>query len=197
MKMLKSLAIAATMIFASTSSQAALCVYNLTLTDVNGVPAPFGPSGDGTITLDDTTFMMISDIHFSLINGLMTGGMLFGPTATPYTGTAGMAVPSPFTSFPTNVTIGRATGTLNMTLPGNYDPGFLAANGGNAAAAFAALKTAANNGQVYLDIKSTSNPTGSIHGFLTPVPEPTSACLLAIGAVVGLTRRRRNSALGI
>ena len=196
MKMLKFFAIAATMIFAATSSQGALCTYALTLTDVHGVPSPFGPSGDGTITIDDVTFMMISDIHFSLINGLMTGGMLFGPTATPYTGTAA-AVSNPFTSFPTNVTIGRATGTLNMTQPGNYDPGFLAANGGSTAAAFTAFKAAANNGQIYLTIGSTSFPGGSIQGFLTPVPEPTSACLLAIGAGVGLMRLRRSSARGV
>jgi CHRD domain len=191
MKMLKSLAIAATMIFATTSSQAALYTYNVALTDVNGVPAPFGPSGSGTITLDDTTFMMISDIHVSLINGLMTGGMLFGPTALPYTGTA-PAVSNPFTSFPTNVTIGRASGTLNMTLPGSYDPGFLAGYSGNTAAAFANFKAAADNGQIYLTIGSTTFPGGSIQGFLTPVPEPTSACLLAIGAGMGLMRRRRS-----
>ncbi len=190
MKILKSLAILSALLFTAASSQATLCVYTVNLSDIP--PNISGGVGDGTFTLNDVTFEMISDVHFSLVSGIMTGAMLFGPTAIPYTGTASTAVGSPFTSFTNNSSIGRFTGTLDMTQAGNYDPSFLAANGGNTAAAFAALKAAANSGKTYIDIKTTAYPGGAIRGFLTPVPEPTSACLLAIGAGMGLMRRRRN-----
>ncbi len=190
MKLLKILSLLAAFLFLPASSQATLGTYTVNFADIP--PSNSMGLGEGTITLDDATFMMVSEVHFSFVTGTMTAGMLFGPTANPYSGIGGMAA-NPFTSFPTN-SIGRALGTLDMGQSGNYAPAFLAANGGTPAAAFSALKNAADNGQLYIDIKTTTFPDGAIRAYLTPVPEPASIGLLAIGAGMGLFSRSRNSA---
>ena len=197
MKTLKSLVIAAAMFATAANSRAALFTYNVNLSGPNEVPSNFSPGfGIGTVTIDNVTNTMTSFVNFQTLTGNTISAALFGATALPFTGTAGLASNN-FTSFPTGVNFGVATGTLNMTQASSYDPGFLAANGGTPASAFAALKTAADSGRTYIDIKTTTFPGGEIRGFLTPVPEPTSACLLAIGAGMGLIRRRRSSARGV
>lgn len=49
------------------------------------------------------------------------------------------------------------------------------------------------NGKFYINIHTANNGGGELRGFLVPVPEPTTAGLVALG-VAGLIARRRNRA---
>ena len=197
MKTLKSLAIAAAILATAANSRAALFTYNVTLNGATEIPSNFSPGfGFGTVTIDNVTNTMTSFVNFQTLTGITISAALFGATAVPFTGSAGLASNN-FTTFPVGVNFGVASGTLNMTQTSSYDPGFLAANGGTAASAFAALKSFADSGRTYIDIKTSTFPAGEIRGYLTPVPEPTSACLLAIGAGMGLMRRRRSAARNV
>jgi CHRD domain/PEP-CTERM motif len=49
------------------------------------------------------------------------------------------------------------------------------------------------NGKFYINIHTATNGGGELRGFLVPVPEPSTAGLIALG-VAGLVARRRNRA---
>ncbi len=193
MKMLKSLAILSTVILTAASSQAALFTYNLSLSGPNESPANASPGiGSGTVTLNDTTLQMVILMTFSGLTGTTTAAHIHAATAVALTGTAGVATTTPsFVGFPTGVTAGTFSTTLDMTQAGSYNAAYITANGGTTATAFAALKTAADSRQAYFNIHTSTFGGGEIRSFLTPVPEPASACLLAIGAGMGLVHRRR------
>jgi hypothetical protein len=85
--------------------------------------------------------------------------------------------------------------SFDETLPANFNPAFLADNGGTAARAEAALALGLTQGRAYLNIHTTFLPGGEIKGFLVPtaaVPEPASFLLAgaALAAVVFIGRRR-------
>jgi len=193
MKTLKSLAILSTVIFAAASSQAALFTYNLSLSGPNESPINASPGiGSGTVTIDDATFQMVILMSFSGLTGTTTAAHIHAATAVPLTGTAGVATTNPsFTGFPTGVTAGTFSSTLDMTQVASYNAAFVTANGGTTSSAFTAFKAAADANKAYFNIHTSTFGGGEIRSFLAPVPEPTSAALLAIGAGVGLVRRRR------
>lgn len=194
MKTLKSLAILSTVLFAAASSEAALFTYNLSLSGPNESPTNLSPGiGSGTVTINDATFQMVIAMVFSGLTGTTTAAHIHAATATAFTGTAGVASTSPsFAGFPLGVTTGSYNNTLDMTQSGSYNASYITANGGTTTTAFTALKAAADAGKTYFNIHTSTFGGGEIRSFLTPVPEPTSAALLAIGAGVGLVRRRRS-----
>jgi hypothetical protein len=112
-------------------------------------------------------------------------------TAVPGVGAIGVATELPsFTGFPLGVTSGTYDNTFDMTMPTNFNPGFLAAHGGTPASALAALEGGMEDGTAYLNIHTAAFPGGEIRGFLAPVPEPGTVVLMAIG-LAGLVARRK------
>src|SRR5688572_22118433 len=96
----------------------------------------------------------------------VTASHIHAATAVPGVGTAGVATTVPtFTGFPSGVTAGDYDRVFDMTLASSYNPAYITANGGTPASAFAALKTALNNGTSYFNIHTTAFMPGEIRGF--------------------------------
>ena len=153
--------------------------------------------GTALVTLDTSANTMRVQVAFSGLLGSTTNSHIHSATATPGTGTAGVATTTPtFAGFPLGVTSGTYDSTLDMTLASSYNPAFVTANGGTTASAEVALFAGIRAGAAYLNIHTTVVPGGEIRGFLTPaVPEPGTRSLLAglgvSGALLALRRRKR------
>jgi hypothetical protein len=114
-------------------------------------------------------------------------------SATPFTGSGGIAVTSPsLPGFPTGGTSGTYATNMNMTLTSSFNATYLANNGGTAASAAAAFASHAAAGRAYWNIHTSFGPGGEIRGFLTAVPEPSSLAFLAVGAAAMAIRGRKS-----
>ena len=155
-------------------------VYYTTMTGPNEFPTNTSPGiGKGVITIDgnlmrvQATFSgLVPQTAAGLPSGT-TASHIHAPTAVPLslTSTAGVATQTPtFAGFPLGVRAGTYDNTFDMTLNSSYNPAYITANGGTAASAFIALKTAIAAGRSYLNIHSNAFTGGEIRGFLLPCP---------------------------
>jgi hypothetical protein len=172
------------------SAQAATYQYNLTF-----APEAVGATGSGTgsVYYDSVTHSLQMFANFSGLSGNVTVTHIHAPTAVPGAGTVGVALGNPsLPGFPLGGPSGSYSNTIDLTLAGNWNNTFLSNNGGTPAGAEAAFFTAMNDGKAYWNIHSSTFTGGEIRGFLTLVPEPSSAALLVLG-ITGLVLGRRNS----
>ena len=155
-------------------------VYYATLSGPNEFPTNTSPGvGKSVITIDgnlmrvQATFSgLVAQTAAGLPSGT-TASHIHAPTPIPLslTSTAGVATQVPtFAGFPSGVRAGTYDNTFDMTLNSSYNPAYITANGGTAASAFIALKTAIAAGRSYLNIHSNAFPGGEIRGFLIPCP---------------------------
>ncbi len=175
------------------SARAAVFIFDVNLDGPSESPPNASPGiGSGTVTVDSTAVNMRVQVFFSGLLGTTTASHIHAATAVPFTGTAGVATQTPtFAGFPLGVTSGSYDNTFDMTQTASYNPAYVTANGGTTASAFAALLTAMQAGESYLNIHTTVFPGGEIRGFLHPVPEPSSFIGLGVGMAI-LVRRRKN-----
>jgi hypothetical protein len=196
---LRSVLLAAAMAFAALPGQAQVFVTMLSganEADPNESPG----TGNSTVTLDSVAHTMRVQAEFSGLLGTVTQAHIHAPTTNPFTGTAGVATPTPtFPGFPSGVTSGTYDLTFDMTLASSYNSSFLNANGGTPASAEAALFNAIMTGRAYLNIHTTSFGAGEIRGFYAPVPGPGALAVFACGGFPALLalRRRRDRALPV
>jgi hypothetical protein len=158
-------------------------VYYTALSGPNEFPTNTSPGiGKAVVTIDGN-FMRVQITFSGLVPqtsaGLPSGttaSHIHAPTPVPLslTSTAGVATQTPtFAGFPLGVREGTYDHSFDMTQNSSYNPTYITANGGTAASAFTALKTAIAAGKSYLNIHSNAFPSGEIRGFLLPCPTIT------------------------
>jgi hypothetical protein len=153
-------------------------------------------AGAASIVFDLAAHTLSVSVTFSGLQGTTTASHIHCCTATPFTGTAGVATETPtFGGFPLGVSAGTYNNLFDMTLLSSFSAAFVTANGGTAATAEQALFNGAQAGRSYLNVHSSSFPGGEIRGFLQPsaVPLPGSMLLFSLGlaGLVGLRQYRR------
>ena len=191
---MKRILLSALLVSTLVSAQAAIHQYNLTF-----APEAVGATGSGTGSAfyNDVTHSMQMFANFTGLSGNVTVTHIHAPTAVPGAGTVGVSLGNPsLPGFPTGGTSGSYSNTIDLTVAGNWNNTFLANNGGTPAGAEAALFAAMNQGRAYWNIHSQTFTGGEIRGFLTLVPEPSSAALFGIGAMAFLARRWKSRYAG-
>ena len=167
--------------------------YNAILNGPSESPPNASPGiGFADVKYDDSAQTLFIDLVFSGLLGTTTASHIHAATASPGTGTAGVATTTPyFSGFPLGVTSGSFTTTLDLTLASSYNPAYVTANGGTTAGAETALIAAINADKAYLNIHTTVVPGGEIRGFLLSVPEPSTLALVGLGGF-GIAMLARN-----
>jgi len=151
-------------------------------------------TGYATVVFDIAAHTMQVNVSFAGLLGLVTASHIHCCTTTPFTGTVGVATPTPtFPGFPSGVTGGVYSHLFDMSLASSYRAAFITANGGTPAGAETALAAGLAEGKAYLNIHTDRFPGGEIRGFPEPVPEPASMTLFGTGlaAVLGRALRKR------
>lgn len=174
------------------TASADVLVYTASLSGANEAPANGSPGvGTATVTIDTVLHTMRVQATFSGLTGNTTASHIHAATATPLTGTAGVATQTPtFTGFPLGVTAGTYDNTFNMTLSSSFNASYITANGGTPATAEAALYAAIGAGRAYLNIHTSTFGGGEIRGFLTLAPTPGAAAAFGLAGLAALRRRR-------
>ena len=184
------LAMAAAMLLAAPVGHAAIISLYADLNGANEAPPNASPgSGFASVSVDTATHIMPVHVDFKDLLGTTTAAHIHCCTPLPLTATAGVATTVPnFIGFPLGVTSGLYEHDFDLELASSYNPSFLTAHGGTAAAE-AFLLAGMTSGRSYLNIHTTFRPGGEIRGFL--VPEPAMISLLTLGLGLGFVSLRR------
>src|SRR5260370_21499736 len=164
----------------ATQASAAILIYDAALSGPAESPPNVSPgTGFAEVTINDIADTMRVQVTFSGLVATTTASHIHCCTALPGTGTAGIATTTPtFTGFPLGVTSGTYDTTFDMTMASSYNLAFITANGGTPSTAFVALLLGLNTGDAYLNIHSTTFPSGEIRGFLHAAPEPSTCAMM-------------------
>lgn len=170
-------------------------IYEIFLDGPSEAPANASPGvGSGLVTLDLDLATMRLQADFSGLIGTVTASHIHCCTVAPGAGTVGVATPTPtFPGFPSGVTSGSYDMTFDLTQASSYNAPFITNNGGTISGAMNALIAGFDSGRAYLNIHTSSFGGGEIRGFLSRIPEPTTATLLAFGVGLMAIRSRRDS----
>jgi len=147
-------------------------------------------TGSASVFYNDLLHTLTVGVSFSGLTNTSTGttvSHIHAITPSPFSGTAGVAVP--FAGFPSSVRSGTYSNVIDLTLTGSWQSGFLSGYP-NTAAAETALFGAMNSGQTYWNIHSGAFPGGEIRGFLVAIPEPSAIALAGCAGAGFLAWRR-------
>lgn len=185
----------------ASSLAAAPLTFSGFLTGSNESPPVNSPgTGFTLVTIDPDAHTLRVQVEFSGLTSGTTAShihVINGPgdaNTADTNGPVATTVPT-FPGFPSGVTAGTYDQTLNTLLSGTYNPSFLTAAGGTAAAAEAALFSGITGGRAYLNIHTSNFGGGEIRDFLKPVPEPATFALAgaALCALALVSRSRKAS----
>ncbi len=141
-----------------------------------------GRTGSGIVNLyfDTITHDLTIDLIFEGLSAPTSAAHIHCCTTVPNTGTAPVVVDSPsLVGFPLGVTSGVYLHVFDLDDPLNFTPAFVAANGGTAAGATAALLAGLDAERAYFNIHTSAFPGGEIRGFPALIAAPGSLPLLA------------------
>jgi hypothetical protein len=189
---MKKLFLALLLVGSLVSARAAVLQYTASLNGAIEVPTNNSAgTGLGFVNYDNVAHTLQVMVTFSGLSGTVTASHIHAPTPIPFgpASTAGVATTTPtFSGFPSGVTSGSYSNTLDLTQASSYNPSFVSANGGTTATAEAALVAAIANGQAYWNIHTTFAGGGEIRGYLVAVPEPSSMALIGLGTAAMAVR---------
>ena len=191
---MKLYALMLTAALAAAPVHATLLRFQANLDGPSEAPANASPgTGLAIVDWDTVAHTMKVNATFQGLLGTTTTSHIHCCTAVAGTGTAGVTTATPtFPGFPSGVSSGTYDNVFDMTLNSSYNPAFIGANGGTPTSAEAALLAGLGAGKAYFNIHSSQFGGGEIRGFLSQVPEPGTAALLAL-ALGALWRQRRES----
>ena len=165
-------------LLAATTVHAQVVTFtNVSLTGSQEVPPVATPAtGLATvITLDQNASTLALSYSWSGLTGNTTASHIHCCVAPG--SNAGVATTTPFfAGFPTGVTAGTFSITLDLNNASSYNAAFIAAHGGTVAQAKTALINGIIAGQSYLNIHTTAFPGGEIRGLLVDTTAPTITC---------------------
>lgn len=162
-------------------------------------PEATSATGSGTLSLeyDEHGHTLHINASFSGLSGNTNNAHIHCCTATPGTGTAGIALATSgiLPDFPLGVKSGTYTRLIELNSTSSYSASFVTASGGTAGAAEARLIANLLSQQAYLNIHTSTFGGGEIRAFVTAVPEPATWLTMALGlGLVGVLARRRIAA---
>jgi hypothetical protein len=125
----------------ASTAHATLFLYDANLDGPSESPPNASPgTGFAQVNYDDVAHSLFVDVTFNGLLGTTTASHIHSATASPGTGTAGVATTLPtFAGFPLGVTSGSYINTLDLTLASSWNPSYVTAHGGTTAGAEAAL----------------------------------------------------------
>ncbi|EHR73250.1 PEP-CTERM putative exosortase interaction domain-containing protein [Burkholderiales bacterium JOSHI_001] len=160
-------------------------------------PEALGATGSGTLAMeyDDEGHTLAINASWSGLSGTANNAHIHCCTASPNTGTAGVALAQSglLPGFPLGASSGSYIRVIDLSSTTQYSAAFVTASGGTALGAENRLMSNLASGQAYFNIHTTTFGGGEIRAFVTAVPEPGTYALMLLGlaGVVAARRRRR------
>ena len=126
----------ALILLSSSAVLAAPITYFASLDGPSEAPPNNSPgTGFASVEIDTVAHTMRIQANFTGLLGTTTAAHVHAATATPFTGTAGVATQTPsFAGFPLGVTSGSMDQTFNTLDAGTWNSAYITANGGTTAA---------------------------------------------------------------